>query len=92
MGNQEKYGEKNTQEEAQKPINTGLWILNTSTVKPQTSQTWKRLYPVAAPSENANKDNSGGSGANGILGEEEEEEEVEEEEDEAYCHCQRMPV
>jgi hypothetical protein len=37
-------------------------------VKPQTSQTWKRLYPVAAASENADKDNSG---ENDILGEEE---------------------
>jgi len=70
---------------------TDLWILNISTVKPQTSQTWKRLYPVAAASENADKGNSGGSGENGILGEEEEEE-VKKEEDKVYCHCQRMPV
>jgi hypothetical protein len=60
-------------------------------VKHLTSQTWKSLYPVAAASENANKDNSGGSSDNGILGEEEEEE-VEKEEDEVYCQCQRMPV
>jgi hypothetical protein len=56
-------------------------------VKPQTSQTWKRLYPVAAASENPDKDN-GGSGENGILGEEE----VEKEEDKVYRHCHRMPV
>jgi len=63
-------------------------------VKPQTSQTWKRSYAVTAASENAEKDNSGGNGENGILGEEEEEEEeeAEKEKDEAYCHCQRMPV
>jgi hypothetical protein len=60
-------------------------------VKPRTSQTWKRLYPVAAASKNANKDGSGGSGENGILGEEEEEE-VDKEEDKVYRHCRRMPV
>jgi hypothetical protein len=37
-------------------------------VKPQTSQTCKRLHSVAAASENADKDNGGGSGENGILG------------------------
>ena len=61
-------------------------------MKPQNSQIWKRLYVVTAASENADNDNSGGRGENGIVGKEEEEEEVQKEEDKVYCHCQRMPV
>ena len=59
-------------------------------MKPQTSQIWKRFYPVAAVSEKADNDNNGGSGENGIV--RKEEEEVQKEDDEVYCHCQRMPV